>query len=67
VPSGARARRAVATAPNYANAIVMLESHRRVLAQSPLSWLNGKPLVRALERAIKLHDAIEPEKLELES
>lgn len=43
----------------YAERCRMIEDHS-------LEWLNRRPLVRALERAVRLHDSIDAEQLELE-
>jgi hypothetical protein len=37
------------------------------ISQSPEQWLNEQPLIKALERAIKMHDCIEPDKEALEA
>lgn len=44
-----------------------MTQNERSLPQGPEDWLNSTPLIRALERAIKVYDSIEPDKEALEA
>lgn len=42
-----------------------IQESARSIRCDPLEWLNSRPLVRSLERHIRLHDAINPDAFEL--